>query len=85
MGFYIYRAPAWGGDMAKLISDLIASDNDPAGAGYTFVDRTVSDAGWQYWLQAVDVDGERQQFGPITVPPPDDGSSQRLFMGLIMR
>ena len=85
VGFYIYRAPAAGGDMSKLISDLITSNNDPAGASYTFVDRTVDDTGWQYWLQAVDVNGERQQFGPILVPPPDDGSSQRLFMSLIVR
>ncbi len=67
LGFNLYRAESPTGRQIKLNADLIPSQGpgSPIGYTYSFMDRAVR-AGrtYYYWLEAVDVYGSTQLFGP---------------------
>ncbi len=67
LGFNLYRAESLAGRQIKLNASLIPSQGPGGSIGYTysFVDRRVR-AGrtYYYWLEAVDLNGSTQLFGP---------------------
>ena len=67
LGFNLYRAESPDGRQIKLNAGLIPSQGpgSPSGYIYSFVDRRVT-AGrtYYYWLEAVDLSGSTQRFGP---------------------
>jgi hypothetical protein len=69
LGFNAYRAEAADGPRTKLNANLIASQapGSPTGAIYQFTDETAQ-AGttYYYWLEAVDVYGASQEYGPVS-------------------
>lgn len=86
-GFYVRRS-ATPNDYGKRISSLIPSSGSGEGSQYSFVDRTVSEGGWHYWLEAVERAGENsyaQFFGPVYVPPQEPAGQQKIFLGLVLR
>lgn len=81
-GFYIRRS-ANAEDQGKRISPLL-----PAGVGsndYRFIDHSASGDGWFYWLEAVEMEGASEFFGPISLLPPAGGAASAVYLGLILR
>ncbi|HUV37134.1 MAG TPA: hypothetical protein VMX58_09380 [Patescibacteria group bacterium] len=68
-GFRLHRSTDGTGDMRQLNENLIAgSGSELAGARYSFVDRDVIQGiAYQYLLESVDIHGNGEQVGPITV------------------
>jgi hypothetical protein len=69
-GFNLYRAESLKGVKSKLNVNLIPSQvppGNPMGASYKFVDGTVqSKVTYYYWLEAVDIYGKTELFGPVS-------------------
>lgn len=76
-GFYLYRGTETDAQTAQLISDLIPATNTSQVQSYTYADsETETETQYYYWLQSVDLDGQEQFFGPVSIisSPSDDGT-----------
>jgi hypothetical protein len=80
-GFVVWRAPAEDGPYSP-VSELIPAANDPAGAGYEWLDATaVPGVGYWYKLESRP-DGE--MFGPIPSRDDPGDSETTLYMPVIL-
>ena len=69
VGFNLYRAESPTGRPVKLNAVLIPSQGpgSPSGYTYTYLDRAVrSGPTYYYWLEAVDIQGATERFGPVS-------------------
>ncbi len=82
-GFVVWRS-AEAAQHGKPVSELLPAHNDPAGSSYQYLDRTVRDGAWFYWLEAVDSAGTSAWFGPVFVPEPESGN-HILYLGWVLR
>jgi hypothetical protein len=54
---------------------LIAASNNPQPTNYNFIDFEIEElATYNYWLESVDIVGEIELFGPISITTPEDES-----------
>ncbi|MCB0229729.1 MAG: hypothetical protein KDH90_11475, partial [Anaerolineae bacterium] len=88
LGFNLYRAEAAGGPWTELNQSLIASPN-PGGAtgnSYHWTDQSVT-PGVRYWyrLQAVDLTGQPETLGEISIVAGGSTLTPRTFLPLIMK
>ncbi|MCB9154520.1 MAG: LamG domain-containing protein, partial [Caldilineae bacterium] len=88
LGFNLYRAEAEGGPWTQLNQSLIASPNPGGAAGnsYQWTDSSVT-AGDRYWyrLEAVDLAGQPEVVGQISIVAGETQLTPRLYMPLIVR
>ncbi len=67
-GFYIYRAPNSDLEQAMIVSPLVPATNTSSTQTYMFTDAGLYEDGvYFYWLQSLDLNGESQFHGPVTV------------------
>ncbi|MEF3694383.1 MAG: T9SS type A sorting domain-containing protein [Candidatus Cloacimonadota bacterium] len=67
-GFRIYRHNLEDLSSASIISPLIEASNTTLTQSYVFLDVEVPCAGlWYYWLEALEMDGNSQFYGPVVV------------------
>jgi len=74
LGYYLYRG--LGGELANAeqIPSLINATNTSQTTEYSFADREVSAGNtYHYWLQNLDLNGESDFHGPISVIIPESG------------
>ena len=74
LGYYLYRG--LGGELANAeqIPSLINATNTSQTTEYSFADREVQAGNtYHYWLQNLDLNGESDFHGPISVTIPDNG------------
>jgi len=84
LGFYLWRSSS-SEQPNKRITALLPAHNQGLGQHYNYLDRLVDDSTWYYWLEAVDVTGTSEFFGPVSVPAPSEGAAQALYLGFILR
>ena len=72
MGFNILRSESNDFDDAIVISgDLISAENSSNGANYEFIDDNINfDTEYFYWVQAIFIEGNSEEFGPEVVQIP---------------
>jgi hypothetical protein len=83
-GFYLWRNPV-PDHPGKRITTLLPAINQGGGQQYHYLDRTVDGGVWYYWLEAVDLAGTSEFFGPISVPVPGKDTTHALYFSLILR
>jgi len=67
-GFYVYRAAQDDLSIAELVSPLISATNTSTAQTYTYQDSEITQSGtYYYWLQNLDLDGNTQFHGPISI------------------
>lgn len=67
-GYYLYRNTENNLSQATKIPSFITATNTSSEANYTYVDDEVSESGvYYYWLQNMDLDGQTNFHGPISV------------------
>jgi len=66
-GYYIYRNSSSELSSATQIPSLIQATNTSSEASYSFIDREVGNGLWYYWLQNLDIDGQFDFHGPVSV------------------
>lgn len=79
-GFYLYRSRDDDAQNALLISALIPATNTSQVQSYTYSDMEAeAETQYYYWLQSVDLDGQAQFFGPVSITSsPGDGGSPEI-------
>ena len=85
LGFNLHRAGSPGGVKVQINEQLIPSQapGSPLGAAYDFADETVAPGvTYCYWLEAVDVYGRGQLFGPVQATA---GMWQQVYLPLLVR
>jgi protocatechuate 3,4-dioxygenase beta subunit len=89
LGLNLYRAGSLDGQQTRLNGDLIAGQAPgcPVGAAYTFVDALVQPGGtYYYWLQMLDVQGDTDLYGPVSVEMPAGAPARyRYFLPAIYK
>jgi uncharacterized repeat protein (TIGR01451 family) len=70
-GFRVYRSATPSRAGATAVSQLIAGQGrgSSAGTAYSFIDRSASAGPGYYWLEAIDLDGTSQWYGPAGIEP----------------
>ena len=73
-GFNLYRGSQPDGPFVKLNANLIPASTDPLSGGkYQYVDSNViSGETYYYKLEDVDLQGAKEEHGPITITAPVD-------------
>ncbi len=66
-GYYIYKSTANSLAGALQIPSLITATNTSQEASYSFLDQDVSNGTYYYWLQNLDLDGNFDFHGPVSV------------------
>ena len=65
-GFNLYRSLAATGDYVKITSSMLpAEGNEFTGASYEFVDGDLEAGTYYYKLEAIDLNGQAEYFGPV--------------------
>jgi len=84
-GFYVRRGSD-ASNPGQRISSFIPAAGDGLAASYRFLDEDATNASSYYWLEAIDVSGESQLFGPIAVDDPGGPiAAHKLFLGFLLR
>lgn len=68
LGFNLLRATSATGETTQLNGELIPSESPGGGQGasYEYADTTVQPTpSYYYWLEAIDIQGNPQRFGPV--------------------
>lgn len=74
LGYYLYRGTGSGLSSAEQIPSLINATNTSQTAEYSFADREVNAGNsYHYWLQNLDLNGESDFHGPVSVTIPESG------------
>jgi len=84
-GFNLYRSTSQGGPFEKVNSQLIPASVDPlAGGSYLYTDEQAF-AGQMYYyeLEAIEITGESERFGPIEVRA-ESGGKIELALTLVL-
>lgn len=70
LGFHIYRAESEAGTQSRITTTMIPSQGNPMGGSYEYEDSTAAvGTTYFYWLEAVNMDGSTQRFGPVSATP----------------
>ena len=67
-GFHLVRSRVEAGGYERVTGAIIPAEGDEfTGASYEFIDDTVDEGTWYYKLEAVDLTGTSEFFGPVDV------------------
>jgi hypothetical protein len=73
-GYYIYRNSSDELSSAMRIPAFIQATNSSTETSYSFTDNEVQPGIWYYWLQNLDLDGQFEFYGPISITLTNDGN-----------
>ena len=87
-GFHLWRSADGQRENAQRITpELILAEGKGQGASYSFLDPQVEPGRtYSYWLEEVEVNGRRLEYGPITgrlAPGEEPSAQQQLFLPIV--
>jgi len=71
-GYYIYRSLENNLDFAEVVSPLITAANTSQEQAYRYTDEEIEPDTWYYWLQDLEIDGQVNFHGSISVTVTND-------------
>ncbi|MCD4817655.1 MAG: T9SS type A sorting domain-containing protein [Candidatus Cloacimonetes bacterium] len=79
-GYNVYRSDEIDFNISfKLNTSILEAENTPTGSDYSYTDESVEfDQTYFYWLESVDLSGNTEFFGPISITLKDNNQSPDL-------
>jgi hypothetical protein len=88
LGFHLHRSATTDRAMAERVTNdlLPALGSGVSGAIYAWTDSSAqAGVAYSYWLEVVNVSGELEEYGPVTIAPNQAPVQPRVFLPLLER